>query len=311
MPAVRSAARTPSPRPSGSRSNRNGARPGRTVTPATARERRRLLGPLPFQVVGRAVGLRHGRGRRTRDHRLQGGRRDRPRWPRGGEPRKEVGRAEGVARAQSGERPRLREAAEHEEAGLARHRLGLAGYGVRERLVDEHDPPWRAQRPQRRRGVQHAGRVRRVADDDEIGLGRDGVGSQPVPVGGVGEHPRHRHARRPQRRLRLGEPGVHDRREPWPQRREQREPLRAPREDEHLVRPSAVPGRDGFPRRGVVRGGGVAGQVVERGGEPVPQPPRRRRAADVDREVEEPRCGVDVTVVAQRIHVRHPSVRRR
>ena len=146
-----------------------------------------------------------------------------------------------------------------------------------------------------------------VADDDEVRRRGDGGGPQDVPVGGVGEHPLHRHPRGPQRRLRLGEPGVHDRGQPRSQRREQGEPLGAPREDEHLVGTATVPRGDGRAGGGVVRGGRVAGQVVQRGDEPLAQPTGWGRAPDVDREVEQPRRGVDVPVVAQRIHARHPK----
>ena len=94
-------------------------------------------------------------------------------------------------------------------------------------------------------------------------------------------------------------PGVHDRRQPRAQGREQREALGAAREDEHLVGPAPVPGGDGVAGPGVGGGGRVAGEVVERGDEPVAQPARRGVALHVDGEVEQAGCDLGVAVVAQ------------
>ena len=70
-------------------------------------------------------------------------------------------------------------------------------------------------------------------------------------------------------------------------------------EHQHLVGTAAVPGGDGRPGGGVVRGGGIAAQIGEGGGEPVAQPPGRAGALHVDREVEQAGRGIDVAVVAQ------------
>ena len=106
--------------------------------------------------------------------------------------------------------------------------------------------------------------------------------------------------------LGLGEPGVHDGRQPRVQRREQREALRAAGQHEHLVGPAAVPGGDGVAGAGVGGGGRVAGEVVEGGDEPVAQPARRGVALHVDGEVEQAGGDLGVAVVAQggRIEIR-------
>ena len=159
--------------------------------------------------------------------------------------------------------------------------------------------PGRASARDRVGGVQDAGRVGGVADDDEVRVVGDVVGVQAVAVGLVGEHADDRHPGRAQRGLGLGEPGVHDGRQPRAQRREQREALRAAGEHEHLVGPAAVPGGDGVAGPGVGGGGRVAGEAVEGGDEPVAQPARRGVALHVDGEVEQAGRDLGVAVVAQ------------
>ena len=226
---------------------------------------RGLRGPAAHQRVGRAGGRRDRLRCAAGGDGLQREGRDRPRRPGAGEPGEQGGVAEGVAGPQPGQRPGLGEAAEHEQAGHVRggQRLRLAGQGVGERLVDEDDAPRPGQRGDRAGGVQDAGRVGGVADHDEVRVVGDVAGVQAVAVGLVGEDADDGHAPGAQRGLGLGEPGVHDGRQPRVQRREEREALRAAGQHEHLVGPAAVPGGDGVPGAGVGGGRRVAGETVQ------------------------------------------------
>ena len=70
--------------------------------------------------------------------------------------------------------------------------------------------PGRASAAKRRRGVQHGGRVGRVADDHQVGVGRNAGRVEREAVLGAQHHPVHVVAGDPQRHLGFGELRVHD-----------------------------------------------------------------------------------------------------
>jgi hypothetical protein len=93
-----------------------------------------------------------------------------------GEGRDQVWIADDVTRAQPGDPPRLGERAEDENARQVGtdEALPLAADRVGEGLVDNQDATRRAQSLQGGARVQDAGRVRGVADEDEVGPWVDG-----------------------------------------------------------------------------------------------------------------------------------------
>jgi hypothetical protein len=131
----------------------------------------------------------------------------------------------------------------------------------------------------------------------QVGVVGDGGRVQPVPVRRGQQQPLHRVPGRPQRRLRLGERGVHQHGPARPQGPgHQREHLRGARGQQHLGRWPAVRRGDGRPGRGRV---GVAGAGVQRGVQDRAQPRRGRVGAHVDREVDQAGRHLEVAVVAQ------------
>ena len=128
------------------------------------------------------------------------------------EPGQHVGRAERVARPQPGERPRLREAAEHEEARAVPPATDSGSPGTASANASStstHPPRARSARSAAAGCSTPVGLVGLPTTTRSASAGT-ALDPQPVPVGGVGEHPHDGYARRPQRRFRLGEPGVHD-----------------------------------------------------------------------------------------------------
>jgi hypothetical protein len=61
-----------------------------------------------------------------------------------------------------------------------------------------------------------------------------------------------------------------------------------------------MPGGDGLSRRALVVRGGVSPQVGKAGGQPILQPGRRLRPADVDGEIEHAGFGGLIAVIARR-----------
>ena len=96
----------------------------------------------------------------------------------------------------------------------------------------------------------------------------------------------HRDAGRRQRRVGLGERRRDHRGQLRAQVRQQGEPLGGPGQQRDLVDGPAVPGGDGLDRRALVVGARVARQVGQPCGQPLHQPGRRLRGADVDGEVQ-------------------------
>ena len=114
-------------------------------------------------------------------------------------------------------RPVLGEAAEHDEPGVAvaGQRLGLAGHGVHERLVDHDQAAGPEQRARCVVGrVQHAGRVGRVADHDQVGVVGDRAPGRARSGVRVSTHLGDLVPGLLERGVRLGELGVHDDRAP-------------------------------------------------------------------------------------------------
>ncbi len=216
------------------------------------------------------------------------------------------GVAEQVADPQPGQAPGLGEAAHHDEAGqvaAGREGLGLAvdagrGGGVGERLVDHEHPTGTGQRGDRARRVQDRGRVRGVADHDQVGVVRDAGRVQAEAVGRVEQDAVHPVPGGPQRRLRLGELRVHHHRAAGAGQGtgDQHEAFGGPGGEKYLLRGSPVPVSDGGAGRRRVR---VRGQVAQRGGDRVGQPVRHGGTAHVDRQVDQAGRGLGVAVVAQ------------
>ena len=129
-------------------------------------------------------------------------------------------------------------------------------------------------------GVQGAGRVGRVADDDQVGVVGD-VGGAQLPRR-IQDDPARLAARGAQRHLRLGERRVHADRAPWPERRGEPEGLAGAVEEHDLVGAAAVALGDGGDGGRLV---GIGAEVAERGGHGGAQPRRRAAGEDVDGEV--------------------------
>ena len=60
-----------------------------------------------------------------------------------------------------------------------------------------------------------------------------------------------------------------------------------------------MPGSHRGPRAGVLGGRRIAADPAQGVDQPVVQPPRRMSTAHVDREVQQTRLGIDITVMAQ------------
>jgi hypothetical protein len=212
----------------------------------------------------------------------------------------QVGRAERVADAQSGQAPRLGEAADHEQSGEvppAGQRGRLPGHGVGEGLVDQEHAARPRQRRHRTGGVQHRGGVGRVAEHDEVGVVGHGGGVEPVAVIGTEQQSLDRVSGGAQGGLGLGERRVDDDGAAWAERAgDQHEHLGGPGGEQHLALRATVRGGDGGPRRSRVGVGGRAVDgVVQDGAKPV----RRSAGADVDGQVDEAGRQVVVPVVVQ------------
>ena len=203
-----------------------------------------------------------------------------------GHPVQDIWGAQRVAHAQPGQRPRLRQAAQHHHVGkrLGRQRGRLTGNRVGERLVDHHDAARPPQRKDLIAQVQHRGRVGRVADHDEVGI---------VGHTGAGQTERRRQHDVPERDacrgkggFGLGERRRDQRGQPGAQVGQKRETLGSPGQQRHLVDTPAVPGSDGMHRALFIGGARVPAEVGQPGGQPVNQPRRRRGGAHIDGEVE-------------------------
>ncbi|BCB87321.1 hypothetical protein Psuf_046340 [Phytohabitans suffuscus] len=265
-------------------------------------------GDLALGRDGGRAGARGGGGER--------GRRDGPQRLYGGEPREQVGRAEQVADPEPGQAPGLGEAAhDHQPRQVAPLGEGrrLAGR-VGERLVHHQYAAGPGEGGDRLHGVKHRRRVGGVADEDEVGVAGHQCRVERVPGRRRQQHAGHLVAGVAQRRLRLGELGMHDHRTPRPAQclREQYEALCRPGGEQDLGGRACVPGGD---RGGGRRRIGVRGEVGQRRRDRLGQPWRHRRAAHVDREIDEARPDLQVAVKTE-IHAlqddrgfRHASAR--
>ncbi len=241
--------------------------------PVDPREPAKQVSALGRQTVSPRLDLAGGRVGCGGDARLQRRRGDRPRRLRRRQQPDDVRCGQQVADPQPGQRPRLGQASDHHqpvEVADARERLRLARQAVGEGLVDDHDPPRAHQLEQRVPWVGDGGRVGRVADEDQVRVGRDQRRVKRererqdhpvdlVPGGAQGG-------------LRLGELGVDDDRVPGLERaRQQDEGLGGAGGEQHLVRRPAMAGRDRRDRRALVR---VRGQIrlPDPGGEPAGRP---------------------------------------
>ena len=121
---------------------------------------------------GARLGLGDGPLREAGHGRRDGRARHRPRRLHGAQRRDDDRVTDDVAGAQPRQAPGLRQRPDDDQAVEVApdERLRLAGDGVHEGLVDDDDPSGGAQRPQVLSPVEDAGRVRRVADDDEVGV---------------------------------------------------------------------------------------------------------------------------------------------
>lgn len=113
-----------------------------------------------------------------------------------------------IAHPQPGDRPRFREAAEHDEAGVGRH-LGddgmLLPHHVDKGLIDHDEPPPVVKAQQVVRPPQHAGGVGGVADDHKVRI----VAYRREHVEGFGQdHPVHGPAGVGENNVGFGEPRV-------------------------------------------------------------------------------------------------------
>ncbi len=108
--------------------------------------------------------------------------------------RRDEGRvADDMAGAHPGDRPRLRQRSHDEHPGhvATDEALALTGHEIHERLVDDEHASGTAQLLELRARVEHARRVRRVAEDDEIGaVERRDVSVPEVRTGADVEHVR-------------------------------------------------------------------------------------------------------------------------
>jgi hypothetical protein len=153
--------------------------------------------------------------------------------------------------------------------------------------------------------MQHRRRVRRVADEDQIGVVRDQGGVEPEAVLLAQQHPLDRVPGIAQRGLRLGELRVHHDRAPRTAQRlgDQHEALGGTRGEQHLARTAAVPGRDGIGR---FRPIGVRGQPVQRRGDRPGEPSGHRLPPHVYGEVDKPGSHLRVAVVVKVDRLGHP-----
>ena len=215
----------------------------------------------------------------------------------------ELGVTDDVAGADAGDGPGLRQGADDEQAGevTVEQALALAGHRVDEGLVDEHDPPRAHERADRVGRVQHARRVGRVADDDEVGVPDlpERLGREREALLRPQQHVPHLVPGSPQRGLRLGELGVHDHRVGRRQRsRDQREGLGPTARRQHLLPRHTVSRRQRVHRPGRVRVGRHGPELLD---ECPCEPLRRLRQPHVDRQVHQVVRHLGVAMMPQRI----------
>ena len=267
-------------------SSRNGARPsGTTATPgswprAAARPARQAATCRAWSSAqATAPGWRAG------DQGLQGQAVDRPGRLGGGQPGGQLRAGQQVADPEAGQAPGLGQAAHHHQPGevpAGGQGCGFAGDGVGEGLVHHQDPARAGQPFQDLDRVQPRCGVGRVAEHDQVGVGRHQVGVELERV--RQQDPLDPVAGRAQGRLGGGERGVDADRPPRPQPAgQQGERLGGPVGQQHLGRVAPVAGGHRLPGRGGPRVGRETGHGVP---EPGLEPGRRPGQADVDRQVE-------------------------
>ncbi|GAA2289508.1 hypothetical protein GCM10010431_03300 [Streptomyces kunmingensis] len=131
--------------------------------------------------------------------------------------------------------------------------------------------------------MQHGRRVRRIPDHHQIRVLGNQRRIEPEPVRLPQQHPPHRVPGILQRRLRLRELRMHHHRSPHPERpRQQDERLRRPGRQQHPLHRNPVPLRHRRPRGPPVR---IRRETLQRPGDTVPQPRRRRPRTDIHREI--------------------------
>ncbi|GAA2918984.1 hypothetical protein GCM10020221_14040 [Streptomyces thioluteus] len=248
----------------------------------------RPVGGDPVRRV-RGLGERRGRAARLRgDERRRGHRPQRLRPLQPGYPAR---RRQDVPDAQPRQPPGLGEAAQDDQARQVRARgegLALARDRVHERLVHDEGAARAGEAGQGGGRVQHGGRVRRVADDDEVGVAGHGARVEPETVLRTEHHAPDLVPRVPQGRLRLGELRVHNDRPLRLQRpRQQHERLRGAGGQQDALLRQPVPQGDRPAGGAAVR---VGGEVVHRGGDALAQPLRRGARSDVDRQIRQRRA---------------------